>query len=123
MGDIRAETGLGQSMRRVAGLLELGGIPFLIRQMDAPDSIAHQERDWDGKIASENKYGINLIHINNSIWRKNYARIPLEELSGRYNIAYWLWELEEFPEEWVSCIDTVDEIWTPAEFIRQYLIR
>ncbi len=117
MGDIRAETGLGQSMRMVAGLLELGGIPFLIRQMDAPDSIAHQERDWDGKIASENKYGINLIHINNSIWRKNYARIPLEELSGRYNIAYWLWELEEFPEEWVSCIDTVDEIWTPAEFI------
>ncbi len=35
----------------------------------------------------------------------------------RYNIAFWLWELEEFPDKWVDCIETVDEIWTPSEFI------
>lgn len=123
VGDIRAETGLGQSMRMIAGLLEFSGIPFMVRQMDAPDSIAHQERNWDSKIASENKYSVNLIHINNSVWSKNYDRIPIEELNGRYNIAYWLWELEEFPDEWVSCIDTVDEIWTPAEFISRGIRR
>lgn len=117
IGDIRAETGLGQSMRMVADMLECAGIPFVVRQMDAPDCIEHQVRKWDGKCAAEGKYGINIIHINNSIWKKNYSRIPLRELSGRYNIAFWLWELEEFPDEWVSCIDTVDEIWTPSEFI------
>ncbi len=117
IGDIRAETGLGQSMRMVAGLLELGKVPFMVLQMDAPDNLTHQEKDWDNKILPENKYGVNLIHINNSVWSKNYSRIPIGELSGRYNIAYWLWELEEFPDQWVSCIDTVDEIWTPAEFI------
>lgn len=123
MGDIRAETGLGQSMRIVAELLESGGVPFVIRQMDAPDNIAHQEKGWEGRIVPESKYGVNLIHINNSIWCKNYNRIPIEELSGRYNIAYWLWELEEFPDKWVSCIDTVDEIWTPAEFISRGIRR
>ena len=117
IGDIRAETGLGQSMRIMAGMLERAGIPFLVRQMDAPDNIEHQERKWDNKIASESRYGINLIHINNNIWKKSYNRILAGELGGRYNIAFWLWELEEFPDEWVSCIDTVDEIWTPSEFI------
>ncbi len=117
MGDIRAETGLGQSMRMVAGMLDMSKVPLVIRQMDAPDSIVHQEKEWDNRIVSGNRYNINLLHINNSIWRKNYCRIPMEDLNGRYNIAYWLWELEEFPEEWVSCMDTVDEVWTPAEFI------
>ena len=36
---------------------------------------------------------------------------------GRYNIAFWLWELEEFPNEWVPYINLLDEIWTPSEFI------
>lgn len=117
MGDIRAETGLGQSMRIVAEMLDAGKVPFVVRQVNAPDNIEHQERNWDYKIASENKYGINIIHINNNVWKKNYSRMQVSELSGRYNIAYWLWELEEFPAEWVSCIDTVDEIWTPSEFI------
>ncbi len=121
IGDIRAETGLGQSMRIIADMLEQAGIPFLVRQMDAPDNIEHQERKWDHKIASESRYGINLIHINNNVWKKNYNRIPIGELSGRYNIAFWLWELEEFPDDWVSCIDTVDEIWTPSEFISRGL--
>ena len=56
IGDIRAETGLGQSMRIMAGMLERAGIPFLVRQMDAPDNIEHQERKWDNKIASESRY-------------------------------------------------------------------
>ena len=47
IGDIRAETGLGQSMRIIADMLEQAGIPFLVRQMDAPDNIEHQERKWD----------------------------------------------------------------------------
>lgn len=117
IGDIRAETGLGQSMRMVAELLEQSKISFLIRQMDAPGELEHLERQWDYKVASHNKYGVNLIHINNSIWNESYSAIPVYELNGRYNIAYWLWELEDFPDEWVPCIETVDEIWTPAEFI------
>lgn len=117
MGDIRAETGLGQSMRMVARLLELGKVPFLVRQIDVPGDMAHMERCWDKVIEEENRYGINLIHINNSIWQQSYNQIPVSDLNRRYNIAYWLWELENFPDEWLPCIETVDEIWTPAEFI------
>ena len=36
-------------------------------------------------------------------------------------IGFWLWELEEFPQEWVGCIDILDEIWTPSEFVSNAL--
>lgn len=117
IGDIQAGTGLGQSMRMVADMLEQAEVPFVVRQMDVPGHIEHYESKWNYKLALKGRYGINLIHINNSIWKKNYNKIPFKELNGRYNIAFWLWELEEFPKEWISCIDTVDEIWTPSEFV------
>lgn len=117
IGDIRAETGLGQSMRILAGILEEGGIPFVIKQVDSPGGLQHDNDDWESRICEECKYAVNLIHINPGIWAENYNRFPKEMLDYRYNVAYWLWELEEFPKRWTDCIETVDEIWTPSEFI------
>ena len=117
IGDIKAETGLGQSMRILAGILEQAGIPFCIIQIDSPGGLAHSDRQWEHRISETARYGINLIHINPNIWAETYVRFPKSLLDGRYQIAYWLWELEEFPKEWVPCIRTVHEIWAPSEFI------
>lgn len=117
IGDIRAETGLGQSMRILAGILEKGGIPFTIKQIDSPGGLQHDNSSWEHRISDECQYAVNLIHINPGIWAENYNCMPKGILDGRYNIAYWLWELEEFPLRWTDCIETVDEIWTPSEFI------
>ncbi len=35
---------------------------------------------------------------------------------GKYNIAYWAWELEEFPSGWASLHRYFDEIWAPSRF-------
>lgn len=117
IGDILAETGLGQSMRILAKILEEGGIPFTIKQVDSPGGLKLDDNKWKNKISEGLKYSINLIHINPNTWAENYNRFPEEILDYRYNIAYWLWELEEFPDRWADCIETVDEIWTPSEFI------
>jgi len=39
---------------------------------------------------------------------------PGEEV---YRIAYWNWELEKVPDEWVDVAQLVDEIWAPTEFV------
>lgn len=117
IGDILAETGLGQSMRILASILEEGGIPFTIKQVDSPGGLKLDNDMWESRISDDLKYSINLIHINPNIWAENYNRFSENILNYRYNIAYWLWELEEFPDRWVDCIETVDEIWTPSEFI------
>lgn len=119
IGDVRAETGLGQSMRLLAEILEESNVPFIIKQVDSPGGLRRNENQWESRISDELKYAVNLIHINPGIWAESYNRFPAEVLDYRYHIAYWLWELETFPERWRPCIETVDEIWAPSEFISQ----
>ncbi len=57
-----------------------------------------------------------FLHINAHEFTVSYMQLGKQVWDYRYNIAFWLWELEEFPAEWVDCISIVDEIWTPAEF-------
>jgi glycosyltransferase involved in cell wall biosynthesis len=121
IGDVRAETGLGQSMRLLASVLQENEIPFVIIQVDQPGNLAKDNDSWNYKIEKKPKYAVNLIHINTSEWAENYTKLPTELLEARYNIAYWLWELEDFPKQWLACIKTIDAIWTPSEFICQCL--
>lgn len=117
IGDISAETGLGQSVRILASIMERGGIPFSVKQVNTHGRLAHNDEVWTEKTGSAVKYAVNLIHIIPGTWARDYCGLEKEILDKRYNIAYWLWELEEFPDYWLPCIQTVDEIWTPSEFI------
>lgn len=123
IGDIKAETGLGQSMRLLANMFQKSNIPFCVIQVNSPGDLEQNDSIWDKKICNEPKYGVNVIHINPGNWAEFYLKAPAELFNCHYNIAYWLWELEDFPEEWIPCIDTLDEIWTPSEFISQSIRR
>lgn len=46
-----------------------------------------------------------------------YERSGLFPREGTYRIAYWNWELETVPDEWVEAAELVDEIWSPTEFV------
>lgn len=117
IGDIRSDTGLGQSMRTLAGILKANDIPFMIFQIDTPGALPGDNRLWDAYVAEQAVYSINILHINADMWAKAYQKLSHQLLDERYNIAYWLWELEEFPVKWRPCIETVDEVWAPSEFI------
>lgn len=117
IGDIKAETGLGQSVRILASVMENENIPFCVIQVSSHEQLAHNDNTWNHKIMDKPEYSINLIHINPETWTADYASLDKEILDYRYNIAFWLWELEEFPNRWVPCMQTVDEIWSPSEFV------
>ena len=118
IGNIRAETGLGQSCRLVADELEASEIPYSIYPYEQLGSMKEGSYEkYNSKIQEKLPYNINLIHINphelGLVFQQNHEKI----WNGRYNIGFWLWELEEFPDEWTPCFRCVDEIWTPSEFI------
>ena len=117
IGNIRSETGLGESMRILARVLKENQIPFVIINVDSWANKDNNIHDWDEYIVDEAKYAINLIHINAGEWARYYSDFDNSLLDYRYNVAYWLWELETFPEVWRSCINTVDAIWAPSQFI------
>lgn len=116
VGDISAETGLGQSMRILASIMQYGNIPFCVKQINLHGHLEHNDNTWEHKKVEKAQYSINVINLIPETWLAAYNAMDRELLDYRYNIAYWPWELEEFPDRWVPCIETVDEIWTPSEF-------
>lgn len=117
IGNIRSETGLGESMRILARVLKENKIPFVIINVDSWANEDNNIHDWDEYVVEKPKYAINVIHINAGEWVRYYSDFSNEILDYRYNVAYWLWELETFPKIWRPCIDTVDAVWAPSQFI------
>lgn len=124
IGNIRAETGLGQSCRLVADELEASGIPYTIYQYDQLGVMAEgRYQQYENKISDELPYNINLIHINPHELGLAFQQAHEKIWDGRYNIGFWLWELEDFPDEWIPCFHCMDEIWTPSKFITDSIQR
>ncbi|MCL2227076.1 MAG: glycosyltransferase family 4 protein [Oscillospiraceae bacterium] len=116
IGYIRGEIGLGQSCRLVAEGIWESGLDFTVYNYDLVSAIRFNDHSWDHKITDTAPYNINIIHINPYELPLAYLRIGRETWDKRYNVAFWLWELEKFPEQWKNALDLVDEIWTPSEF-------
>lgn len=119
IGYIKGEIGLGQSCRLVADALSQCGTAFTIYNIDQIGQMRHSDSTWDSKITNTTPFNINLIHINPSELIAAYFQLPESMWAQHYNIGFWLWELEEFPEEWCLCMGLLDEIWTPAEFVSE----
>lgn len=117
IGAIKAEIGLGQSCRLLANAVSKTNIPSVIYNYKITNSVPQKDKEFDNRISSDIKYNINLIHINPYDLPLAMATLGKDFFSKRYNIGYWLWELEKFPDEWLPCLKYVDEIWTPAEFV------
>lgn len=117
-GFIRAEMGVGQSCRLAAGSLERAAIPFVI--LNYPET-RHRSEDWSWhhKESSEAKYRVNLYHINSADMRaaKMYFGDSVFSGHNRYKIAYWHWELPDFPDEYAAQLELVDEVWVPTKFV------
>jgi glycosyltransferase involved in cell wall biosynthesis len=116
IGFIRGEIGLGQSCRLVASGLEATGLPFTIYNYEQTSAMRFSDHSWDEKITNSAPYNINLIHINPYELPLAYLQLGNKVWDSHYDIAFWLWELEKFPEDWCNALNLVDEIWTPSEF-------
>lgn len=119
IGNIKGDSGLGQSCRLLANALEHCNYPVSYMQHSISRNLSSMDTTFDDKLKNTNEYAINIFHINAHEFTTAYLQLGREKWDKHYNIAYWLWELEEFPEEWVNCINLLDEIWTPAEFVSE----
>lgn len=117
IGNIKAETGLGQSCRLLANELNSSNYDFTIYHYNQLGNLSLEDNTWNHKISARLPYNINLIHINPHELGLAFIQLDKSVWDYRYNIAFWLWELEEFPEEWKPCFHCINEIWTPSEFI------
>ncbi len=119
IGYFRAANGLGEAARSNLKLIQLTNIPFSVHDFeeDVPD---HQQFDFPiNSYCNEFKYNINLIHINPMQFPYLWNHFSHKDLTDRYNIGVWYWELPEFPDDWCDTFSLVDEVWVASEFVKE----
>ena len=112
-GDDAAGTGLSRSVQLLREAFTAAELPYSF----------HHIEEWSGTPLAEDAereqtdYAVNLFHLQPSIWLAFLKQFDCKKLDEHYNIAFWLWETPELPEEWHPVCDFFDEIWVPSAFI------
>lgn len=119
IGSFTQDSGLGQSCRLVAKLIEKTNIPHNFIDFTLLDELKGDNKEYTDKLSESYKYSINLFHINMHEFDRAFFKIGKDKFDKHYNIAYWLWEMQVFPKEWIPMINVLDEIWTPSEFVSE----
>lgn len=114
-GFLDSESGVGEAARTLARAVKRTRILHaLINSPHAPHR--RKETQFSKEFAKGNPYAVNLIAIYGDMFASEWNYFGEEAFAGRYNIAYWTWELETLPPAWIPLLDRVDEVWAVSSF-------
>ncbi|MCR8550880.1 glycosyltransferase [Salipiger sp. P9] len=114
IGPLAKASGLGQATRLSAAILRETGLN--IRGVDFDlDNPAPEGFSSDTLIEDYGPARINLIHLNAESTPLAYAYQP-DVFSGRYNIGYFFWELDQPAYCHYLGMEMLDEIWVSTEY-------
>jgi glycosyltransferase involved in cell wall biosynthesis len=119
IGYSKGELGLGQAMRSMAFAAKAAFIPLVVRQFQVRITSKQSNNALDADVRDRCQYPINLICVNPDMLYRLPVWVTYPEWAKTYNIGYWFWELENFPQTWQYATHLVDEIWVATEFIAQ----
>lgn len=116
-GYINKQFGLGEGVRSNIRAIKTTSIPFVINDFNIVISKHIQDEVQNAiETSSENPYNINLVQINIDRLHSVLQETDKSYFQDKYNIAFWAWELENFPEESKVFFSLFDEIWVPSNF-------
>lgn len=122
VGFIRSETGIGQIARNLMHSLDMADFPVAALPIETYDPSRKTDRASD-KYPQGTPYPINVFQVNADMTFAVRDLLDPAVYQGRYNIGYWAWELDHFPDEWQSCFDTYNEIWVFSSFVQKAIAK
>jgi glycosyltransferase involved in cell wall biosynthesis len=114
-GFFNAEIGFGEAIRNNLKALEKIGISAkpINFNMHLSDRLNDNSVNLEDNI---NNYPVNIVHVNMDTIYSFFKEKTAAFFENKYNIGYWAWEMEEFPEEYVEYFKYYDEIWTCSRY-------
>ena len=114
-GFFNAEIGFGEAIRNNLKALEKVGIPA--KPINFNMHLSHRLNDNSLNFdENKNDYPVNMVHVNMDTIYSFFKEKTAAFFENKYNIGYWAWEMEEFPEEYVEYFKYYDEIWTCSRY-------
>jgi glycosyltransferase involved in cell wall biosynthesis len=117
-GFLTADLGLGESARCMVRAADAAGIPAALVPLKLNCKNRLGDQTYAARLTAENPHDVNIIHVDPPASRDIDHHHGKAFRAGKYNIAYFAWELTEFPDDWVPAFDYYDEIWCPSDFAR-----
>jgi len=117
VGWFKAQLGIGESVRLAAKALQSTRIGTAFVPLKANCLAAQGDDSYDHLLQETNPYGVNIFHIDAPQSPDIDHHHGPQFRKDRYNVAYWAWELPEFPDNWIQYFSYFDEIWTPSDFV------
>lgn len=118
VGYLTGEMGLGEVARQYISALQSVEIPFATKTFVNPWSI--NKRDF-GELGSSEEYSTNLICLQPLDLREFHKQAGGKFFSGRRSIGVWGWESNVFPEEYLTSLKFVDEVWVWTNYVAETL--
>ena len=117
-GYFQTVSGVGEGARRLSAALSACGIESCAHTVASPDNQANVLARPDNCVHGASPYRTALFQVNADQTEPVLGNIGARDLTGKYRIGYWAWELSRFPDVWHSALDSYDEIWVPSTFVR-----
>ena len=117
IGFAQGELGLGQAIRSMVFATLSASIPLVVRKFKASIPSGQSNDELSPYFSDRCQYPINIICVNPDTLLYLPSWVSYAEWGKRYNIGYWFWELENFPDKWQYATNIVDEIWVATDYI------
>jgi glycosyltransferase involved in cell wall biosynthesis len=116
VGFLTAELGVGESARCMVRAADAASLPSALVPLKLNCKNRLGDQTYAARLQADNPYDVNIVHLDPPACRDIDHHHGRGFRAGKYNIAYFAWELPEFPDAWVSSFDYFDEIWCPSDF-------
>jgi glycosyltransferase involved in cell wall biosynthesis len=116
VGFLTAELGVGESARCMVRAADAAQIPSALVSLKLNCKNRLGDETYAARLQDTNPHDVNVFHIDPPASRDIDHHHGAAFRAGKYNIAYFAWELPEYPDAWAPSFDFYDEVWCPSEF-------
>lgn len=113
IGHLKGSFGIGQGARLFCRALKETKYDFAVIDVFTGSELKYENNEFDSILTNNFPYNINILHLIPHNIRRQLSKASLK---NRYNIGYWVFELENIPKFWYEKFKYVNEIWTPSTF-------
>ncbi len=120
IGYATSPMGLGEDLRAFACMLDHLKLPYSV--IDLPtESRGKVKHDW--QMLTQEDYKTSFFFMSPMECMRLSQAQPTLFNSQIFKVGYFLWELPDYPKEYVAALDLVDQIWCPTKFVQHTLFR
>jgi glycosyltransferase involved in cell wall biosynthesis len=121
IGDLQADTGMSEVTRQTLNALQTADVPVAYTELTyGPPS---RTTPLPPGIRTGAPYSFDLVDVHFSQFYSRVMAAPPNTFEGKFIIAYWGWELPEFPEISRTHFSLIDEIWVYSEYVQESISR